>query len=666
MPTRQRLFIVFATLVAALISALILAGAFAQAQQVVRVSIPAPWAALPQDADQIVAPGDRDVPVRFGFSFSIAAGAGRHLRNWCAYSAPREPDPPADVGDPAACSYPIAGGDSFLQLRGPAAWADGSRRLIVGEGSDYPDLACTPGEAGAEPADAVVTCYVSGAEGVPAFSVDAGAEDDVRIIGNVAAAGEDAAFWARYELVDADGNASVGFSELDTGAAGSVFGEKKFTVREVRQVETVSLAFAADDQPTDVGAGAKVALVLSVLNEDGIAADPAEAISSIVLRATRGEIAATGFCQGGPICTFDLAELREEAKKRPDLLKALDVELTASRTVGGLAVTAQVVSGARIVRSPRLALNVSGAAAQLRIAPVGSLLNRDTPDAGSDKDDLDAAQAEVTSTDASGAAAALPIDAHIASITGPDGPVRAGAIIASIRCPDEARLKCLLALDVDSRTALAAGTYAATLAAGAARGDAVFSLAGAPDSLRIRESGSRQLGGTVQLEIDVVDAAGVRVADGTPVSVAARSRTGAAVLRVVSPPQGAGRVADGVFRAEFVVVSEDVAIVTVSAGDVELGRPATAIHLVDARPSMQAIGCSPTGLSNASAGSFAIWVGAPGCAISELIRQLPHVSVIQVWNGLEWLGYAIDAEGNAVPGSRQFVLAPNDVIWLRR
>ena len=666
MPTRQRLLIVFATLAAALISALILAGAFAQAQRAARVSIPAPWAVLPQDADQIVAPGDRDVPVRFGFSFSIAAGAGRHLRNWCAYSAPREPDPPSDVGDPSACSYPIAGGDSFLQLRGPATWADGSRRLVVGEGSGYPDLACTPGEAGAEPADAVVTCYVSGAEGLPAFSVNADAETDVGIIGNVAAAGEDAVFWARYEMIDADGDGAVAFSELDTGATGSVFGEKKFTVREVRQVETVSLAFAADDQPTDVGAGAKVALKLSVLNEDGIAADPAEAISSITLRATRGQVAAAGFCEAGPTCTFDLAELREEAEKRPDLLKALDVELTASRAVGGLAVTAQVVSGARIVRSPRLALNVSGAAAQLRIEPVGSLFNRDTPDAGSGKDDLDAAQAEVTSTDASGAAAALPIDAHIASITGPDGLVRAGAIIASIRCPDAARLKCLLELDVDSRTPLAPGTYAATLAAGGARGDAVFSLAGPPDSIRVRESGSRQLGGAVQLEIVVVDAAGVRVADGTPVSVATRSRTGDEVLRVVSPPRGVGRVAAGVFHAGFVVVSEDVAIVTISAGGAESDRPATAIHLVDARASMQAIGCSPTGLSNASAGAFAIWIGPPGCAISELIRQLPHVSVIQVWNGLEWLGHAIDAAGNSVPGSRQFVLAPNDVIWLRR
>ena len=659
-----------------LIAAALCAGlsAVARAQEGGSASAPAAWAALPEDADQIIEPGDPEVRLRYGFSFTIRSGDGRAVDDWCAFSAPAGPEPDASdaecspSGDAGTFANPISSAASFLQLRGPAIWADGGRRLRVGEGSAYPNLACNaPGDGIQErPDEAVATCWIADERGAaPVLSAAEDATEPIEIIGNVAPAGEGGRFWARFDLVDPeDGDAETRVELLHTGAVVAIFGAKSFELGRIRQVDSVALSLADPARDGGVARGAEVALELAVLNENGAASAPARAIRAITLRASRGGVSVAGFCDDPvPACVLGAVALREAARKSPSLLKALPVTFTAPGEIGTVGISASVSTPDRLVKAQTLSLDVSGPVAQLQFGAIGSLLNHDAPPGAAARD---SAAIPLASVDAAGRTAALPAEAHITGIAGPDGSAVASGLIASVRCADEERLDCELRISVEApaSSALPTGTYAASVVAGDARGDALFNLAGPAASIRVSETGTRALGETLTLLAEVLDETGVPVADGTPVSVRPLSRGETRVVQILAPRGSTGKVDGGVFRAELVVVDEDVAAISFAAGD---PPSATTTYLFDARRAMRPPACETTGFSNLRPRSFATWLGPPGCRIAELFGSLRRdrgIGSVALWNGFQWLSYSRGADGELLPGAREFELAPSDTVWL--
>lgn len=658
-----------------LITAALCAGLFAvaRAQEGGFASAPVAWAALPEDADQIVEPGEPEVRVRYGFSFAIRAGAGRYVEDWCAFSAPVQPQPAATAecapsGDTETFANPISAAASFLQLRGPAVWADGSQRLRVGAGSAYPNLACNAAGDGPDQRlqEVVASCWIADASGAaPLLGVAEDAVESFEIIGNVAPAGEGGRFWARFDLVNrASGNAQTRVELLHTGAVDAIFGAKSFELGRVRQVDSATLSLADPARSGDVGRGGEVALVLAVLNENGGAAEPARAIRAITLRVSRGGLSVPGFCADPvPACVLDGAALREAARKSPSLLKALPLTFTAPAEIGTVGIAARVSTPDRLVQAPTLSLNVSGPVAQLQFGKIGSLLNRDAPAGGGARD---VALIPLSSVDAAGGTTALPAEAYIAGVSGPDGTAVSSGLIASVRCEDEARLDCGLEIDVKAPAAspLPTGTYAASVVAGDARGDALFNLAGPADAIRVSETGVRALGENLNLLVEILDETGVPVADGTPVTIRPQPRGELTVVQVLAPRDGTGKVEDGAFRARLVVVDEDVAAISIAAGN---PASATITYLFDARRAMRPPTCATTGFSKLQPGSFATWLGPAGCPIADLfsdLRGATGIATVALWNGFQWLSYSLGPDGEPLPGAREFELAPSDTVWL--
>ena len=669
----KRLLAVLAIVIGVGGSALILAGAFAQgtADPKAGVSIPSGAVSLPEDADGILSPDARDVAMRFGLTVTISAPSGHEVRNGCVFSGA------AGDAAPDPCRGPLASDDSYLQLLGQAEWADGEGRLRVGEGTAYPNLACV--QTNDALAEALLTCFVSDAAGdPPRFSVAADAAGEIGVVGNLKAAGSSGRFQVAYQLYDAEAETTVDEAqELDTRGASAVFASADLPAELLRQVDLVTLGLADQSQRTEIATSASVGLALGVLNENGRAADPARAISSINLTATAGAIGTVDgdLCTAGSTCTIDLAALRSDARTNPDILKDLPLTYTAPADSGTATIAVQVVAAGE-VEGARLAMTVIGQPSGLTIGSAGSVLNEGTRDEAPGKDDLDEIRLTVSAADSAGHATALPPGARVARISGPGGNRVGSEIAARVACGDS-RLKCDVVIDVEAARPLAVGTYAVEVEAGALAGEAEFTVAGRPAEIRTEQSPIVPAGRTITIGIEVADAAGNAVADGTPVRIETRGRLPGSVLRVVTPGGGAGATKSGRLEARLVVVGREVGVVTISAGAVEpatneetgeviAGRSADTarILVIDTRNAMSPASCGPAELSNAIAGSFATWLGPSGCLAASVLSQLPGVSNIQIWNGRRWLRYAETAGGEPLPGALNFELNPNDIVWL--
>ena len=656
MPTlAKRLLAVLAIVIGVGTPVLIIAGAFAQggSNPVASVSSATAAVALPEDADGILSPGARDAALRFGFTVTITAPDGYEVRNGCAFSGA------AGDAAPDPCRGPLAGGDSYLQLRGQAEWGNGDQRLRVGEGSGYPNLSCVQAD---EAAAALLTCFVSDAAGdPPRFSVAADAVGGIGVIGNLKAAGESGRFQVAYQLYDVEAETTEDEAqELNTSGASAMFASAELPAELLRQVDLVTLGLADQTARPEIATGASVGLVLGVLNENGRPADPSRAISSINLTATIGTIGAADadLCTAATTCTIDLAALRNDARTDPEILEDLALTYTAPADSGTAAITAQVVAGSE-VEGARLALAVIGRPSRLVIGSAGPVLNIGTPDEAPGKDDRDEIRLPVSVADSAGRAAAMPPGPRVAEISGPDGRDAASGIAARIAC-NASRLECRIVIDVDAARPLAVGAYRVEVEAGGISGAGEFMVAGPPAEILVEQSPIAPVGGTITLAIEVADADGNAVADGTPVRIATRGRLPGAVLRTIEPGGGSGTTEGGVLEARLVVLGREVGVVTITAGAAEAAR----IIVIDTRNAMSFATCGPTELSSAIAGSFATWLGPPGCLASAVLRQLPGVPGIHLWNGQRWLPYAETADGAPLPGALDFELKPNDIVWL--
>ena len=671
------------------------------------VSRPVGSAYLPTDADGVIAAG-ATAEVAAGFTVAVdAVGSGwgcarpdpsfleldaaGALLDACAGGLSRRPggDPPS-----AAAAWLIA--DSYLAITGPATWrvegaGDGSKRLMLG--GAWSSMRCGPASAqGSSTAgERDIACWITDAEGNrPSIAIDASAAEDVRITASLIPTRE-----RRFHIFTGAGTQPADrYAETAAAfrlASGPLFRTATIDVGEPAPVASVALARAAGESGP-VPRGGSANLEVRITAAGGTAADAA-AIASITLTATRGSLSGD-LCPGAArSCTINAGPgtgFAAAVAENPALPAALPIAFTPPAGEGSarisLAVTA--TGGAQSLYTDALDLTFAGAASALRAgAGLPLLHHRATPD-----DDRDVIELEIEARDASGNAAALP--SASARVLDADGsPVSQNFLTIERLCQTGAS-KCKYRITaVAAATApLAAGRYRLEVDAGLREKlTATFGVAGPAAALDPVPAGPPLLGRTLDIQVDAADADGNPVADGTRIRVRASAADGPSPLQLATPPSDSTTeqsaqltTKDGAATATFVTASRAIAIISFDAQDGSR-TTASAVQLIDARnaplPGQPTPPSDPTSpaahladgagqpADPSTASGLTVWAApdtATTATAADLFNELPGAQALLLWNGRRWIRYATDQQGNPIPGSQNFPLHPQDLLFIVR
>ena len=674
------------------------------------VSAPVGSAYLPTDADGVIAAG-ATAEVAAGFTVAVdAVGAGWGcarpdpsflelndagvLLDACAGGLSRLPggDPPS-----AAAAWLIS--DSYLAITGPATWrvkgpGDGSKRLMLG--GTWSRMRC--GSASAQGASTAgerdIACWITDAEGNrPSIAIDASAAEDVRITASLIPTRE-----RRFHIFTGAGTqpadryaeTAAAFRLAGDGGRGPLFRTATIDVGEPAPVASVALARAAGASGP-VPRGGSAELEVRITAAGGRAADAA-AIASITLTATRGSLSGD-LCPGAArSCTINAGAgtgFAAAVAENPALPAALPIAFTPPAGEGSarisLAVTA--TGGAQSLYTDALELAFAGAASALRAgAGLPLLHHRATPD-----DDRDVIELEISAADSSGNAAALPSAA--ARVLAADGtPVAQGFLIERLCQTGASKCKYRITATAAATAPLAAGRYRLEVDPPGLRPlTAPFGVAGPAAALDPVPAGPPLLGRTLDIQVDASDADGNPVADGTKIRIRATAADGPSPLQLANPTsdstteQSASLTTkDGAATATFVTASQAIAIISFDAQD-GTRTTASAVQLIDARnaplPGQPAPPSDPTSpaahladgagqpADPSTASGLTVWAApadATTATAADLFDELPGAQALLLWNGRRWIRYATDPQGNPIPGSQNFPLHPQDLLFIAR
>ncbi len=675
------------------------------------VSAPVGSAYLPTDADGVIAAG-ATAEVAAGFTVAVdAVGSG-----WgCARPDPSflELDAAGTLldacagglsrlsgGDPPSANAAWLISDSYLAITGPATWrvdgpGDGSKRLMLG--GTWSSMRCGPASAqGASTAgERDIACWITDAEGNrPSIAIDASAAEDVRITASLIPTRE-----RRFHIFTGAGTqpadryaeTAAAFRLTGDGGRGPLFRTAEIDVGEPAPVASVALARAAGASGP-VPRGGTANLEVRITAAGGRAADAA-AIASITLTATRGSLSGN-LCPGSArSCTINAGtgtSFATAVAENPALPAALPIAFTPPAGEGSarisLAVTA--TGGAQSLYTDALELAFAGAASALRAgAGLPLLHHRATPD-----DDRDVIELEIEARDSSGNAAALPsATARVLDAAG--SPVSQNFLTIERLCQTGAS-KCKYRITaVAAATApLASGRYRLEVAPPGLRPlTAPFGVAGPAAALDPVPAGPPLLGRTLDIRVGASDADGNPVADGTTIRVRATAADGPSPLQLANPPSDSTTeqsatlaTKDGAATATFVTASQAIAIISFDAQD-GLRTSASAVQLVDARnaplPGQPTPPSDPTSpaahladgagqpADPSTASGLTVWAApdtATTATAADLFNELPGAQALLLWNGRRWIRYATDQQGNPIPGSQNFPLHPQDLLFIVR
>ena len=589
-----------------------------------------------------------------------------------ARSAEEPPEAPA----PATRQL---GDDSYLVINGPATFEDGGGKRLRLDGT-WSNLRCGPARAQglADADDRDIACWVTNAAGErPKIVADADADADLQITANLAVADGRTLrlFTGAGESPPLDRFAEAAAFDLPD----AIFGSGELRVGAVKELDRISLNRKPENGVVPTGTIAASSkgteLRLAILNENGIASR-LSAVSSITVFATGGGKLSGQGCSQASSCSISTSSgaLAGKAAAMPGAVAAIDLTYDAPATPGPASVSAAVVGKDGASHEETLELVISGPAATLSadgtVPRVHSMMTAD--------DDRDMIKIPVSARDANGNAAMMP-DNATATIRNPDGALLpSGSHSAEVECEGEARLKCDVVVIVlaDPSNPLASGAYTATVSGrGIADAELGFTVAGPTETVTLELP--EQLGGladSFDATARAADKGGVAVADGTWVifsTTATRDGTETVVVSrpVLSDHDGdadtarvrAARTKDGAAVASATIISRGVAVLTASADGKSASVPVdTRIPSADSEaPRIDA--ASPGG--EVAAGSHVIYRGGARSTAAEVLALGPEgANAVWLWNGRRWLRYS-ETEGEAPPGSEDFIVLPDDILW---
>ena len=644
-----------------------------------------------QDADGVLDPGDRtgvtvgvegptiltpagaDILFTLGdgtYEAAVIDGSGRLI----GYAEPSAP----------SAGQEFARG-SYLVITGPATWsANGGKRLSVGSGSTFSALACIDAntiDATVEAGDSRVCHVVDGDGARPELLVDSNAADgsEIRITSSLAASV--APFTMAAWPADLSGPPRP-------YGLGGVFGAATFSVKSIRQLSGISVGRApgADGSvPTGpIRINGKADIRLALANEDG-GASQISAVSAITITVIGGGTLTGQGCASLASCTIegDTGALFDAASANPSATSRIDLTFNAPKDPGTASIEVTVVGTDGSTFSDRLALTVSGSAAE--IASSGEMPR--VHSSATEDDDRDEVKIPITARDSDGNAARMPANAA-AVVRGIDGAiVPSGRLTAQVRCTDEGRLQCNIEIAVTAAAGspLSSGAYTATVTgSGVGSTEVGFAVGGPAETITLAVPATADLPGlasSFSATARVLDKAGIPVADGTWVTFDTTAASSATQSAIVTRPALSdhdnnattdevrrARTKNGEAGATVTVVGNGIAILTATVGSKTANQP------IDTR--VEESGAAAAGDdgplvrfgtddSAVATGLLAVWASSRQGDARQAIEQVPGASIVWLWNGVEWIRWGVTEAGTPVPGSSSspFIILQGDRIW---
>ena len=347
-------------------------------------------------------------------------------------------------------------------------------------------------------------------------------------------------------------------------------------------------------------------------------------------------------------------------------------------TPGAVSVSAIVVdkAGGGYDGSDLIDLTFTGVSSEISLGDAsGTLLMKSATsldDDGKDTDKRDVISFSLGAVDKSGNATSIP-DVSF-QVTDPDGVNVPESKIAVSQGPSTAGLpnaKITLETKAGAATPLDNGEYTIKVSQSATITDtAMFTVVGVGTSVEVEASNMApdSVGDTVEVTATVADADGNPVADGTKVMFTSSDQTADSdqVLAHVGD-RGAQSTKGGMAKATFVAVGDGTSVITAIADgttgvvvvDSTAGAPEPVVE-PEPEPEVASVDC----LSNLS--GFSTWscgVDADASAIFGMVSGR-GVTAIHLWNGTNWVRYSVDAEGTSIPGSSDFMVTENDILYV--
>ncbi len=641
--------------------------------------------------------------------------------------APAPADPMDPQPEPSAMhawldddSYLALGGDAVFS-------GDGGKKLEIGGSSRWNQLRCAPAEglpggAGADAGPRDLACWVTDAAGarpeITAAASTSGAP--ITVSANlIPASGRKFHFILGSGEQPSEQPAARPAAAAAFALPGSVFGSAAIPVGAAAIPASAAL-LRAGDATGPIPDGAAAALLLRIADAGGRPADP-ERISSITLTASKGELGGD-YCDGGRACTFQAragSALATAAAEDPGLTARIPLTLTPPDGEGSLTLRAVVVSTAGAQFSAALPLDYAGGAALIRIGEDLPVLHHhattDAADnagssanggsgaaaggaagsgsgnggaangngaAGDPAAERGIAEIPITATDAGGRVVELPPRAS-ARVEGPGGSTEDRFAIARDCSDGPAACKFRISVTASAADPLPSGRYVLIVtAAGLPDARAEFGVAGPAAAIEARAPALPAIGAPLAIRADLTDAQGNAVADGTRVRLSVRSPDGSPspLIPLDPPPTDPAdpasallRTRNGIAAASMAAASSSVAILSLDAQDGP--RTAASLTLVLTPDSGDGAGAGSDGAAGTGSGAagsagapaiqigFSTWSGRMGASAAAALAASPQTQAIYLWNGKRWLRYAATPSGTPVPGSQNFTLAPNDVIY---
>ena len=423
-----------------------------------------------------------------------------------------------------------------------------------------------------------------------------------------------------------------------------------------------------DDAPyTDsIKAGESTNLSLSILNENGGGAKQG-AVSVVILTTNKGNIstgAAYGCATAGKTCT-----IQGGASGNLNAMNSGNIGITlefpsSGETAGVATVEARVIAGSETFERSQDVTFVGAADSLVATAARSVMLNVNAGDDGdTDRDARDVIVFNVAARDSDDNSASLP-SVRVRRITGPDGKTVADARIGRT-IGDAARPDGSWNITLDSKgTAqqpLAAGDYTVAVTGASKSVNYTFTVVGAADSVTLSEiPADLQPGARVDITATVADADGNAVVDGTAVTITASTIGSGTTLVAVGGTDTTTK--DGEASVTFLVTGFGSFYVSATAdgkSDVAQGSITAMAAEEDAAPA------SPSeGLSARNPG-YTTWASDTPQQASAVLGDLAGFRSILLAQGTEWLRYGI-VDGRPIPGSFDFEITRNAILWLAR
>ena len=195
--------------------------------------------------------------------------------------------------------------------------------------------------------------------------------------------------------------------------------------------------------------------------------------------------------------------------------------------------------------------------------------------------------------------------------------------------------------------------------------ETTFMVVGGADSVSIEVSNMApsEIGDIIEVTVTVLDEMGIAVADDTLVDISSSDASADSDSVVVETGDTEDqKTDDGVATATFVAVGPGTSVITAVAD----GKSAVSVVTSTAGASDSAMPeeeASVACLSNLN--GFATWACGVESSASEIFGLVSGrgATALHLWNGSAWVRYSV-VDGTMVPGSSDFMVAENDILYI--